>query len=67
MNNSEPAARGFRKRLTTVLVAFRHQGHDLVHLLGREQRTEGPALSRLAATFPAGGCSPVLRGYLRWV
>ena len=45
---------GLGERLPTVPAALGHHGHDLVHLLDRQQRAAGPAVSRLAAALPAG-------------
>jgi hypothetical protein len=49
------ARRGFGKRLLTLPTPLRHHGDDLVHLLDRQQRPEGSAVARLAASLPTGG------------
>ena len=55
---------GLGKRLPTVPAALRDHRHDLVHLLDRQQRAVGPAVSRLAAALPAGGRRFRARGCL---
>ena len=47
------AAGGFGQRLRTMPAVLRHHRHGLVHLLHRQQRAVGPAVSRLAAPLPA--------------
>src|SRR5688500_652602 len=49
------AAREFRKRLLTMPAALRHHRYDLIHLLDRQERAEGPTMSGLTTALPASG------------
>ena len=44
-----------RETAAEIPAALRHDGHDFVHLLDRQQRAEGPAVAGLATAVPAGG------------
>jgi hypothetical protein len=48
-------AGGLWKRLLTMPAALWQHGNDFIYLLNWQQRTVGPAVSGLAAAFPAGG------------
>src|SRR6266849_4079153 len=45
---------GAREGLLTMPTVLRHHGHDLVHLLDRQQPAAGPTVSGLAAALPSG-------------
>jgi len=50
---AKSAAGGFRERLLTMPAALWHHGDHFIHLLDRQQRAVSPAVSGLAAAFPA--------------
>jgi len=45
---------GVRERLPAVPTDRRQNPYDLIHLLGRQQRSAGPRVAWLAAALPAG-------------
>ncbi len=60
---ASPAGGELGKRLPTVLAPLRHDGHDLVHLLDRQQGTPGVRAGRLASgRRAAAGASQGLGG-----
>src|SRR5712692_7112300 len=64
---SPAATSGYRERLPTVPADLREDHYHLVHLLDRQQRTEGSAVAGLAAALASGGRRPALLGALGWI
>jgi hypothetical protein len=56
------AAGGFRKRLQTMPAVLRRHCHDLVHLLNRQQGSEGSTVTGLATPLAVrrGRFSPLV-------